>query len=106
MASTDADGLNLPIVGASLASGMILAAGRDTLSSGTAEVVTNLSEVHFFVATQIGALTASEAAIIQVDEDLPLASGTVTVNGTAAVETGATVAGDAEQFNWIAIGYR
>ena len=106
MASTDKGGEILPVVGASLANGLIMAYGRATLSSGTVEVVTGLSEVHAFVATQIADLTATEACILQVDESLPLSGGTVTVDGIAADVGGATVGGDAEQFCWIAIGRR
>jgi len=106
MASTTADGAVLPVTQSSLGGGLYLAAGRAVLSSGTVEVETNLSRVEFFQATQIGDVTATEAVVLQADEDLPLSSGTVTVNGVAVDVGGATVAGDAESFSWIAIGYR
>jgi len=106
MASTDASGAVLPVTRSSLGGGLYLAAGRATFSSGTVEVATGLSRVEHFAATQIGTLTATEAVIIQVDEDFPVESGTLTVKGIAADVGGATVGGAAESFSWIAIGYR
>ena len=78
--------------------------GRAALSSGTVELDTGLSEVHIFVALGVQT-TATEALVLSCQEDLPLASGTVTVDGVLVDEAGASKDGSSEDFNWIAIGY-
>lgn len=110
MASTDTDtGLVLPVVGTALANGLYLAAGRETATAATpttATVVTGLKEVLFFVATQCGTCVDTEACVLQVNEDLPLASGSVRVIGITVDVGAATKTNTAVAFNWIAIGYR
>lgn len=104
MASTAIAGTALPVTKASLADGLVLAYGISSVSAGTVELVTGLSSVRGFWATALGD-TDTEAVVFRVREDLPTATGTITVDGTKLDEGQSVANAVSEEFSWMAIGH-
>ena len=79
--------------------------GCAALSGGTVELVTGLSSVEIFIATGIQT-TATEALALVCQEDLPSATGTLTIDGSMIDETTTSKDGGSEDFSWVAWGYK
>ena len=109
MAVTAMAAQEVKIVGTGLSAGggsdLTMTVGRSLLSSGTVELVTGLSTVEIFIATGIQT-TATEALVLVCQEDLPSATGTLTIDGSLIDEGAASKDGDVEDFSWIAWGYK
>lgn len=93
----------LPITKTCLGGGRRMACGIGTLATGTVELDTGLKSVDCLVCTALGD-TDTEAVVFRVREDLPSATGVLTVDGTALDEGEAVANASTEQFCWFAIG--
>ena len=103
MASTAITGTVLPITKTSLADGLVFAHGISSVTAGTKELVTGLSEVYWFSATALGD-TDTESVVFRVREDMPTTTGTITVDGTKVDEGAAVANAVSEEFTWLALG--
>jgi X-X-X-Leu-X-X-Gly heptad repeat protein len=103
MASTAKQATPHNPVGVAYSGGLRMTTGVATLSSGTVELDTGLSEVYGFVATECSG-AATEAVVLSVYEDLPTTTGTITVDGVKLDEGQAVANSNAQQFSWIAWG--
>ena len=103
MASTAQAASVLTVTKTSLAGSLQFSHGISVLATGTVELDTGLSQVRGFWATALGD-TDTEAVVFRVREDLPTATGTITVDGTKLDEAAAVDNAAAEQFTWFALG--
>ena len=94
----------LDIVGHYLNGARKMAMGVATLdASGNASVVTGLSTIHGVFFGQVSG-AANVGLMLRITNDVPLAGGTIAVEGTIATEGGAVAATNGQQFSWLAIG--
>lgn len=105
MASTVVSAIQLPIVKTSLPEGRIFAMGIAALASGTVELDTGLSLVESLVCTSCN-VAAGVNTSLDIQEDFPVTSGTVTVDGTTNTEGSTTAEATTETFCWFAIGFK